>query len=37
VRLRATEQVGHISLIESTLAPTGARYRRVHAATLGGR
>ena len=33
----ATQEVGAISLIESTLGPAGATYRRVHAATLGGR
>ena len=33
----ATQEVMAISLFESTLAPTGATYRRVHAATLGGR
>jgi RNA 2',3'-cyclic 3'-phosphodiesterase len=37
VRVRATELVEHITLFESTLAPSGARYRRIHAATLGGR
>jgi 2'-5' RNA ligase len=37
VRMRTAEQVERITLFESTLAPTGARYRRVHAATLGGR
>jgi len=37
VRLRATQLVERITLFESTLAPSGARYRRIHAATLGGR
>jgi 2'-5' RNA ligase len=37
VRVKATVLVDHITLFESTLAPTGARYRRVHAASLGGR
>lgn len=37
VRVQATELVERITLFESTLAPSGARYRRVHAATLGGR
>jgi RNA 2',3'-cyclic 3'-phosphodiesterase len=37
VRVRATELVERITLFESTLAPTGACYRRIHAATLGGR
>ena len=37
VRVQVTEQVEHITLFESTLAPSGARYRRLHAATLGGR
>jgi len=37
IRLRATQRVTEITLFESTLAPSGARYRRVHAATLGGR
>jgi 2'-5' RNA ligase len=37
VRLRATEQVNGITLIESTLAPSGAHYRRVHTALLKGR
>ena len=34
---RATVPVERITLFESTLAPSGARYRRVHSATLGGR
>lgn len=33
----ATQDVVAISLFESILAPAGATYRRVHAATLGGR
>jgi RNA 2',3'-cyclic 3'-phosphodiesterase len=37
VRLQAVEQVNRITLYESTLAPSGAHYRRVHVATLGGR
>jgi RNA 2',3'-cyclic 3'-phosphodiesterase len=37
VRVRAIVPVEHITLFESTLAPSGARYRRVHSATLGGR
>jgi 2'-5' RNA ligase len=37
VRVRATVRVEWITLFESTLAPSGARYRRVHAAPLGGR
>jgi RNA 2',3'-cyclic 3'-phosphodiesterase len=37
VRMRAMVPVERITLFESTLAPTGARYRRVHAAPLGGR
>jgi 2'-5' RNA ligase len=37
VRVQATAPVESITLFESTLAPSGARYRRVHAATLGGR
>jgi 2'-5' RNA ligase len=37
VRVHTTELVERITLFESTLAPSGARYRRVHAATLGGR
>jgi RNA 2',3'-cyclic 3'-phosphodiesterase len=37
VRVRATALVERITLFESTLAPSGARYRRVHSATLGGR
>jgi 2'-5' RNA ligase len=36
VRVRITELVERITLFESTLAPSGARYRRIHAATLGG-
>jgi RNA 2',3'-cyclic 3'-phosphodiesterase len=37
VRVEATVPVKQITLFESTLAPSGARYRRVHAAPLGGR
>ena len=37
VRMEAVVQVERITLFESTLAPTGARYRRIHAAPLGGR
>jgi len=37
VRLRTTVPVECITLFESILAPSGARYRRVHSATLGGR
>jgi 2'-5' RNA ligase len=37
VRLRATVLVEQITLFESILAPSGARYRCVHSATLGGR
>lgn len=37
VRVRTTEHVERITLVESTMAPSGARYRRIHAATLGGR
>ena len=37
VRVRAAVPVEHITLFESTLAPTGAHYRRLHAAPLGGR
>jgi 2'-5' RNA ligase len=37
VRTKAMVAVERITLFESTLAPTGARYRRVHAAPLGGR
>jgi 2'-5' RNA ligase len=37
VHFSGTQDVGEIVLLESTLAPSGARYRRVHAATLGGR
>jgi len=36
VRVRVSEMVERITLFESTLAPSGARYRRLHAATLGG-
>jgi 2'-5' RNA ligase len=37
VRMKAMVPVERITLFESTLAPTGARYRRIHAASLGGR
>jgi RNA 2',3'-cyclic 3'-phosphodiesterase len=37
VRMKAMVPVERITLFESTLAPTGARYRRIHAAPLGGR
>lgn len=37
VDFTAAAEVAEMTLFESTLAPTGARYRRVHAATLGGR
>ena len=37
VRMRATMPVERITLFESTLAPSGAHYRRLHAAPLGGR
>lgn len=37
VRFRATVLVEQITLFESILAPSGARYRCVHSATLGGR
>jgi 2'-5' RNA ligase len=37
VRVRAIVPVERITLFESTLAPSGARYRRVHSAILGGR
>lgn len=37
VRVQATTLVERITLFESTLAPTGARHRRIHAASLGGR
>ena len=37
VRMKAIVSVERITLFESTLAPTGARYRRIHAAPLGGR
>jgi 2'-5' RNA ligase len=35
--MRAMVPVEQITLFESTLAPDGARYRRIHAASLGGR
>jgi RNA 2',3'-cyclic 3'-phosphodiesterase len=37
VRLRTTVPVEQVTLFESILAPSGARYRCVHSATLGGR
>jgi 2'-5' RNA ligase len=37
VRMKASVLVDHVTLFESTLSPTGARYRRLHAASLGGR
>ena len=37
VRVQTSVHVKQITLFESTLAPTGARYRRIHAASLGGR
>ncbi|MFL5620807.1 MAG: RNA 2',3'-cyclic phosphodiesterase [Gemmatimonadaceae bacterium] len=37
VRMKAMVPVEWITLFESTLAPTGARYCRIHAAPLGGR
>jgi len=37
VRVQATMLVERITLFESILAPSGARYRCVHSATLGGR
>ena len=37
VRMRAMVPVERITLFESTLAPTGAHYSRIHAAPLGGR
>jgi len=37
VRVRASVPVRRITLFESILAPSGARYRCVHSATLGGR
>lgn len=37
VRAAAMVRVERITLFESTLAPSGARYRRLHAAPLGGR
>ncbi len=36
VDFTASVDVAEMTLFESTLAPTGARYRRIHAATLGG-
>jgi RNA 2',3'-cyclic 3'-phosphodiesterase len=37
VKMKSTVRVECITLFESTLAPSGARYRRVHAAPPGGR
>ena len=37
VDFTASVTVAEMTLFESTLAPSGARYRRIHAATLGGR
>ena len=37
VDFTAAVNVAEMTLFESTLAPDGARYRRIHAATLGGR
>ena len=37
VDFSATADVAAMTLFESTLAPTGARHGRIHAATLGGR
>jgi 2'-5' RNA ligase len=37
VRMEAIVLVERITLFESSLAPTGASYRRIHAAPLGGR
>ncbi len=37
VAFTATQEVAALTLFDSTLAPSGARYRRVHAAPLGGR
>ena len=37
VDFTASVDVAELTLFESTLAPTGARHGRVHAATLGGR
>jgi 2'-5' RNA ligase len=37
VRMKASVLVDHVTLFESTLAPSGARYRRLHTASLGGR
>ena len=37
VDFSASVDVAELTLFESTLAPTGARHGRVHAATLGGR
>jgi 2'-5' RNA ligase len=37
VPFSATQHVAAITLFDSVLAPAGARYRRLHAAPLGGR
>ena len=37
VDFTASVDVAELTLFESTLAPTGARHGRIHAATLGGR
>ena len=37
VDFTASVNVAEMTLFESTLAPSGAHYRRIHAATLGGR
>lgn len=37
VAFSATQHVAALTLFDSVLGPSGARYRRVHAATLGGR
>ena len=37
IAFSATQHVAALTLFDSVLGPSGARYRRVHAATLGGR
>ena len=37
ITFSATQHVAALTLLDSVLEPSGARYRRVHAATLGGR
>lgn len=37
IAFTATQEVAAITLFDSVLAPSGARYRRVHTAPLGGR